>query len=105
MSGIFNNPTKHSNPKVVELTREDCTELDEHFRNIEKSMHGLTKSQQEDVISYWDVVSNTIMEILQYLQKKFTEILECLRQGYRLMKDTIKEWMKFISNGIREMLQ
>ncbi|CAF0974008.1 unnamed protein product [Brachionus calyciflorus] len=35
MFGIFNNPTKHSNPKVVGLTREDCKKiLHLNFSNV-----------------------------------------------------------------------
>jgi hypothetical protein len=79
--------------------------LDDECTNIEKQMVGMSERQQNEIISYWDIVSNFLMDTFKFFQKMFTDLIEKLRQGYEIAKSALSELMREIAHSIKEIFQ
>lgn len=56
-----------------------------------QSMRSLPPQQQDDVVTFWASAKNFFKNIMNWMRNMFRKILEKLRQGWRLIKQAVKD--------------
>ena len=50
----------------------------------------LTKEQREEIISFWDTVSDFFMDVLNWFQEMFPKLIEKIKLGWKFVKNALK---------------
>ena len=86
--------TRRNKERLRKIEKDIQDKIHQQFQKVEKEMENLTEQQQVDVITFWSGVRTFLTDILDWLSRVFNDILEKIREGWRLVKETVKEIFK-----------
>lgn len=65
-------------------------DMDEQQDNVLRAMEGMTPTQQEGVVMFWEEAYKFLLDVIQWIKDVFNKILEKIKQGWRLIKEVVK---------------
>jgi phosphoenolpyruvate-protein kinase (PTS system EI component) len=100
--------------QTKEATEKNKTILNEKFdkmqKNIEKARENalkkldkLSPQQQKDVIKFWDLASELIEDVLSWIQDLFTNIVNKIREGFKLAASALKDFFNMVKNIFKQI--
>ncbi len=101
--------------QTKEATEKNKTLLNEKFdrmqKNIEKArenafkkLENLSPQQQTDVITFWGLASELIDDVLNWIQDLFTNIVNKIREGFKLTQSTLKDNFAMVKNIFKQII-
>ena len=107
-----------SPPCDPEALRRNQERMDKIFENLEKTiindlrkkkekakreMVNLTPEQQEDMITFWGAMGNVLAEVFKWMGRMFDKLVDMLKKGWRLIKETTKKLFDSVISFFRNL--
>ena len=89
------NTEKQTPEEIEEQKRRLMTKFAQMHKQLDKQQEltlkefdnpDLTKEQREEIISFWDTVSDFFMDVLNWFQEMFPKLIEKIKQGWKFVK-------------------
>jgi len=93
--------TKRNKQKIDELFDSMINKLLAQKEGVKNEMDNLSPEQQEDIVSYWAEVNMFMMDVFNWMKKAFLFILTKIREGFRLVKETVRCVFKTINDLLK----
>ena len=66
-------------------------------------MVNLTPEQQEDMITFWGAMGNVLAEVFKWMGRMFDKLVDMLKKGWRLIKETTKKLFDSVISFFRNL--
>ncbi len=70
-----------------------------------KELPNLTPEQRKDVVGFWQGATTFMIDVLEWLQKAFTWLMDKLRAGLRLVIGSLKAFFDEVITRVKTVLQ
>jgi len=105
-------------PCDPEVLKHNQERMEKIFQNLEKTivndlrkkrdkaineMATLTQEQQEDLITFWGGMAKVLKEVFKWIGRMFDRMVDLLRQGWRLIKETTKKFFDSVISFFKNL--
>ncbi|XP_021959445.1 uncharacterized protein LOC110855325 [Folsomia candida] len=77
--------------------------LNAHETSAIREMRHLSRVQQEEVLTFWELASSLFMDVLTWLQTAFLEVLAKIKQGCRIVKRVLVDIFKTVRDLLKKV--
>jgi len=93
--------TKRNKQKIDKLFDSMIKKLLAQKEEVKAEMDNMNPEQQEDILSFWGEVNMFMMDVFDWMKESFLYILDKIRTGFRLIKETVRDVFKTISDLLK----
>ena len=101
--GADEETTQRNKQKIEDLFSKLQKKLNTQKESVLKSMDGLTAEQQEGIVTFWTEAYDFLMNIFELIRDVFNKVIEWMKEGYRLIKQTVTDFFSTIYDLIKKV--
>lgn len=93
--GTGDDVVRRNQAKIDQIFDRMQKKLDEQRQVAKDELTTLSPEEQEDVVTFWSSVGGFFTDLMNWLKNMFQNVMEKIRQGWRLIKDLIPNLARF----------
>ena len=98
--GVNPEITKRNQAKIDKMFDGMIKEMNQQREKVKNDLEKLTPEEQEQVLTFWGGVQEFLGKLLGWLKGMFDKVLEKIKQGWQLIKDTVKSIFNTVFDAI-----
>jgi len=95
--------TKRNKEKINAYRAKAHKHVDDTYDTAIKSLDVMSPQQQEEVVTFWGKATEFLEEIFSWLEEMFLNVVEKIRQGFKLVKDAVSSIFKTVSGWLKSI--
>eukprot|EP00112_Aurelia_sp_Birch-Aquarium-sp1_P011236 Seg2363.5 transcript_id=Seg2363.5/GoldUCD/mRNA.D3Y31 product="hypothetical protein" protein_id=Seg2363.5/GoldUCD/D3Y31 len=92
--------TRMNQAKIDKMFDGMINDMNQQRQKVKNELITLPPHQQAQVLTFWSGVQEFMGKILGWLQDMFCKVLEKIKQGWQLIKDTVKSIFNRVFDAI-----
>eukprot|EP00112_Aurelia_sp_Birch-Aquarium-sp1_P004527 Seg15127.1 transcript_id=Seg15127.1/GoldUCD/mRNA.D3Y31 product="hypothetical protein" protein_id=Seg15127.1/GoldUCD/D3Y31 len=98
--GVNPEITRRNQAKIDKMFDGMIKDMNQQREKVKTDLEKLTPEEQEQVLTFWGGVHEFMGKLLGWLKSMFNKVLEKIKQGWQLIKDTVKSIFNTVFDAI-----
>jgi len=96
--------TRKNQERLSRIFADLRAKMDEQEKNAMDKMKNMTAGQQEQMIGFWSVVNEWMMDVINWIKKLSDRVWQLIKQGFKIIKEAFVAAFKMISEQIKKIM-